>query len=226
MLSLEKPFREKLMKIYQEAPLDAASFHRNYKACSDCGATCCSGGSAFYMKEEADTVRALVKEHREFFLKNDIPVDGPCLDEETNPETGVVEISTNVRPMDYAPGKLPEHFDETACVFRRRSDGFCTLQVLSIEQGKPSWWFKPLACWLFPLEIEQNGKPHIHVAHASTDEYVDEEYPGFVAFTSCGAECKDGKPAYQVLQHEIAALAKMLDRDLMGEIMAYKKSVA
>jgi hypothetical protein len=226
MLSLEKTFHEKLQKRYRDAPLDAASFHRNYKACTgDCNALCCSGGSAFYMKEEAETVRQLVTDHRDFFLKNGIPIDEPYLDEEWDEEAGQMEISTNVKPMDYPPGVLPTHFDKTACVFRRASDGFCTLQALSVELGKPGWWFKPLACWLFPLEIERSGKPFISVAHASTDEYVDAEYPGFVGYVGCGKECAtDGKPAYLVLANEIASLSKMLDRDLMNEIMLHKEA--
>lgn len=179
------------------------------------------------MKEEADTINTLVKDNRDFFLKNGIPIDEPYLDEEKDEETGQIEISTNVRPMEYPEGKLPAHFDKTACVFRRASDGACTLQALSIEKGKPGWWYKPLACWLFPLEIERSGKPFISVAHASTDEYTDAEYPGFVAYTGCGMECaKDGKPAYEVLTGEIKELSRLLDRDLMREILEYKESAA
>jgi hypothetical protein len=64
------------------------------------------------------------------------------------------------------------------------------------------------------------------VAHPTTDEYVDAEYPGFVAFTPCGKECKDGEPAYKVVAHEIEMLSKLIGRDLMQEILAYKGAVA
>jgi hypothetical protein len=230
MLSLKDTFRATMQKRYAGAPLDAASFFRSYASCAGgCAATCCSGGSAFYMPEEATTVRKVVEEHRDFFLESGIPVDGPYLDEEWDEEAGQMEISTNVKPMDYAPGVIPEHFDKTACVFRRTSDGACTLQALSVKEGKPGWWFKPLACWLFPLEIERSGKPYIHVAHASTDEYVDADYPGFVGYTGCGKECpaaKGGKPAYAILEREIAELSSFLERDLLSEIMQYKEKVA
>lgn len=226
MLSLEKTFREKMQQRYAAAPLDAASFFRNYQACTgNCAALCCSGGSAFYMQEEADTVRRLVTDHREFFLRNGIPIDEPYLDEELDEKTGLIEIATSVRPMDYPQGLLPEHFEKTACVFRRASDGFCALQALSIDQGKPGWWYKPLACWLFPLEIERAGKPFIHVAHASTDEYADDGYPGFVGFTQCGTECGNGgEPAYKVLAEEIKALSHLLERDILSEVMAQRQA--
>jgi len=225
MLSLEKPFREKLAALYRSAPLDVPSFHRKYKACGmgECAALCCNGGSGFYMTEESDTIRTLVQSHRDFFEKQGVPISQSPFTEEVDEDTGAISLCTNTRDVVYPPGLLPPHFPSTACMFRR-DDGACTLQVLSVEQGKPSWWFKPIACWLFPVELEYDGKPYIRVAHASTDEYIDDEYPGFTGFTKCGAECAEGKPAYQVLEHEIAALSDLLERDLMKEILAYKET--
>jgi len=228
MLSLEANFRERLLESYRTAPLDAASFHKNYKVCGmgECLGLCCNGGSGFYMTEESDTIRKLVDENGEFFRKQGLDLSGEIFDEELDEETGEIELSTNTRPTAYPPGLLPPHFPSTSCIFKR-DDGACTLQALSLEQGKPGWWYKPLACWLFPIELEHGGKPFIHVAHASTDEYVDTEYAGFVGFTKCGAECTSGgQPAYKVLEHEIAALAKLLGRDLMSEILAHKVDAA
>ncbi len=224
MLSLEAPFREKLFEMYRAAPLDAASFHKFYKACamSDCLGLCCNGGSGFYMTEESDTIRKVVDENRAFFEEQKLGLTDKIFDEELDEETGEIELSTNTRDITYPPGLKPDHFPSTACVFKR-DDGACTLQVLGFKENKGGWWYKPLACWLFPIELEHGGKPFIHVAHASTDEYVDAEYPGFVGFTKCGAECKStGKEAYKVLEQEIAQLSKMLERDLMSEILAYK----
>ena len=226
MLSLEKIFREKLFDTYRNAPIDLKSFHRKYKICNlpDCLGMCCNGGSGFYMTEESDTIRELVVEHQEFFKKQGMPMDLPIFENEVDEETGVVSLSTGIRPATYPEGMLPAHFPATSCIFKR-GDGACTLQILGIEQGKPSWWYKPLACWMFPLELEQDGKPHIHVAHHSTDEYIDDEYPGFTGYTKCGAECaSDGKLAYEVLKYEIAQISKMLERDLMNEILSYKEA--
>jgi hypothetical protein len=228
MLSLEKTFRDKLYDIYRSAPLDAPSFHRLYKACGpgECAGLCCNGGSGFYMTEESDTIRTLVEKNRSFFKQHIPDMPEQPFDEELDEETNTIELSTNTRTTPYPEGILPAHFPQTSCIFKR-NDGACTLQLLSMEEGKPGWWYKPLACWLFPIELEHGGNPLIHVAHASTDEYIDDEYPGFVGFTRCGAECKsEGKPAYIVLEHEINALAKLLDRDLMSEILAYKEIAA
>lgn len=226
MLSLESVFNEKLREQYRNAPLDAHSFHRHYKVCGlgECAGMCCNGGSGFYLKEESETILKLAKDHPDFFAKHGVPLPEKVLDEEVDEETGEIELSTNTREFKYpANVNLPGHFPSTSCIFKR-GDGACTLQLLSLEQGKHRWWYKPIACWLFPLELEHGGKPFIHVAHHSTDEYIDDEYPGFVGYTPCGAECTNGKgrPAYEVLEGEIAELSRWLGRDLMAEIKAYK----
>jgi hypothetical protein len=223
MLELAAAFREKLYDAYRSAPLDAASFHRNYRACGmgECMGLCCHGGSGFYLPEEADIIREAVTANREFFHSNIPDLPDQLFDEETDEATGEVALSTNTKPATYPEGLKPAHFPETACVFKR-ADGACTLQTLGISEGKHGWSYKPYACWLYPIELDYAGKPHIRVAHASTDEYVDAEYPGFVGFTKCGAECPDtGKPAYEVLANEIAMLSRLLDRDLMKEILSH-----
>lgn len=230
MLSLEAVFNEKLREQYRTAPLDVPSFHRHYKVCEmkECQGICCNGGSGFYLAEEADTIREVTAKNAAFFAEQGVPLPEKIFDEEVDEETGEIELSTNTREFKYPDGfALPPHFPSTSCIFKRQ-DGACTLQVLSIEQGKPGWWYKPVACWLFPIELEHGGKPYIHVAHHSTDEYIDDEYPGFVGFTGCGKECSNGtgKPAYQILEREIAALSRFLDRDLMSEIKAYKPVAA
>lgn len=225
MLSLESVFNEKLREQYRAAPLDVPSFYKHYKVCalSDCAGMCCNGGSGFYLKEEGETIQKLAEAHADFFAAQGVPLPEKVLYEETDEETGEVELSTNTRDITYPPNvTLPAHWPSTACIFKR-ADGACTLQVLGAEQGKPGWWYKPVACWLFPIELEHGGKPYIHVAHHDTDEYVDDTYPGFVGFTKCGAECKNGtgKPAYEILERELAELSRWLGRDLMSEIKAY-----
>ncbi len=224
MLSIFESVREQFIQQYQAAPLDLSSFHRRYKSCAGgCHALCCSGGAGFYYAQESDAIRRLVASEPEFFAARGIPSTEAIFDEEVDDETGEVQLSTNTRPFEYPAGIKPAHFDATACIFREDS-GACSLQVLAMQQGKDGWWHKPVACWLFPIELERDGDPFIHVAHASTDEYVDAEYPGFVGFTRCGAECKEtGTPAYLLLQKEIATLSKWLERDLLAEILAYGK---
>lgn len=228
MLSLEKTFIEKLRAMYQAAPIDISSFHRHYKTCSlsDCFGLCCHGGTAFYLPEEADVMRTLAKTQRAFFDKQGLSLEGNLFEEEKKEETGEMILSTGIRPASYPEGLMPAHFPSTACVFKR-ADGACSLQLLGSAENKHPWSYKPVACWMFPLELELNGKPHIHVAHASTDEYVDAEYPGFVEYTRCGAECKTGgKPAYEVLKHEIAEVSRLIDRDILSEVLAQKENVA
>jgi hypothetical protein len=224
MLSIFDSVRDTFREQYRNAPIDLASFHRHYRACDvrECQAICCSGGSGFYYPQEPEAIRRIAAEHGDFFARIGIPLPEQLFDEETDEETGEVELSTNTRPYAYPPGAKPAHFDATACIFRA-PNGWCGLQQLGMEQGKDPWAYKPVACWLFPIELEHDGKPHIHVAHHSTDEYVDEDYPGFVGFTGCGKECKTGgRPAYEVLQREITVLSQWLERDLIAEILAYE----
>jgi hypothetical protein len=230
MLSLETPFKEKLRKMYRTAPVDVPSFHRLYKVCSasDCEAICCHGGSGFYLTtEEPETIRALVRDKREFFEAQGLDMSVELFSEDVvDEETGETELSTNTRPVTYhKAGLRPDHFPSESCVFRT-DKGACSLQMLSIAEGKHGWWYKPVACWLYPIELEHAGKPFIRIAHPTTDEYVDDKYPGFVEFTPCGKECAGGEPAYKVVGHEIEMLSKLIDRDLMTEILAYKAPVA
>jgi hypothetical protein len=224
MLSIADSIRDRFRAQYGDAPLDAASFHRFYQSCDvkGCHAICCSGGAGFYYPEEPETIRRVAAGHADFFTAQGIPLPEQLFDEEADEETGEVELSTNTRPHAYPPGVRPAHFDDTACIFRQ-PNGWCGLQNLAVTQGEEPWAYKPVACWLFPIELEHDGKPRIHVAHHSTDEYIDEEYPGFVGFTGCGRECpKTGRPAYQVLEKELAVLSQWLGRDLLKEIRAYE----
>ncbi len=229
MLSQADNFRQKLKSRYKSAPLDIASFLRHYKACgmNECYGLCCNGGTSLYIEEEKHTISKLVEENRGFFNQLGLPMPAQIFEEEADAETGEINYSTTTRETIYPEGILPPHFPATACIFRG-TGGACSLQMLSTQKGHDSWHYKPFACWLYPIELEHGGQPHIRVAHHSTDEYVDETYPGFVGFTPCGSECSNGKgtPAYQILEREIAALSSLLERDLMAEILKNKPATA
>ena len=227
MLSLQKEFADQWKIAYQNAPLDVASFHRHYKSCAmgECSGMCCNGGSGFFVDKEADTIQTLVDENRAFFDAQGLPMP-PALFEYYHDAIQDRQMATlETRKMKHPEGLLPKHFPETSCIFKRQ-DGACSLQLLSIEKGKPGWWYKPFACWAFPLELEDDNGPVIRVAHKSTDTDIDENYAGFVDFTKCGKECAkgEGRPAYEVLKHEIETFSKIVERDIMKEIMAYKEA--
>lgn len=226
MLSLPDEILTRFKQQYQTAPIDIPSFYRKYKACGfgECSAICCNGGTGFYYEEEAQNIQNVVNENPEFFKKQGLSLPEKLFYYEEDEETGKMEPSTETRDVEYPKGVKPAHFPSTTCIFRADS-GACSLQALSVEQGKDSWWHKPFSCWMFPIELEYDGLPHIRVAHHSTDEYVDNEYPGFVGYVKCGMECaEDGKPAYQILEKEIATLSTLLGRDLLKEILAYDAS--
>jgi len=226
MLSLSPESKAKIVEMFKGAELDVASFYRTYRYCGlgECGGACCYGGAGFYVDEEHQVIQKQVDEKRAFFEQQGAVLTDKIFDEEIDENSGELVLSTNVRDFDYSPRVVPPDFPHTSCVFRTPG-GSCTLQALGISEGKPSWWYKPLACWLFPIQLEDVEGPenrrYIHVVHPETDDFVR----GGEGFVQCGIECnkaEGGKPAYEILTGEIAALSELLGRDIMKEILAYK----
>ena len=120
----------------------AAKLH--YCDLDACEGICCSDG-AFLLAAEERLIHRLVKKYPEHFpqLPENYIADG-----EWEGNTG---RKTATRPFDYR--NKPEHFANTRCVFSE-ADGKCGLQTLAVKAGKHKWAYKPMGCWLFPLEAD------------------------------------------------------------------------
>lgn len=214
MLLIADYFRERLRTEYAHAVLDIAAFKRRYTLCNlkDCQGLCCHEGCEPY-EEETKVIKELIVKQRLFF-------DSVGIDLSTSPfyvnEDG--EERTRKVPYTYT-APIPSHFSHTACVFRDNKNR-CSLQMLGATEEKPSWWYKPLACWLHPIVLENNGEKIITIPDEQNDDCAEPGYPGFSAFTPCGADAPDGEPGYVILAHELATLSDLLGRDLLAEIKA------
>ena len=127
-------------------------------------------------------------------------------------------LKTATKPNDFR-GKVsgfPDHFDDTSCVFRA-DDGRCTLQTLGAKTGRHPWFYKPLVCWLHPINVSPE---RITIYDENTDPYRYPDYDGFASRTFCGRTAALGRPAYEVLRAELELLGHILGRDLTSQFPA------
>jgi hypothetical protein len=164
---------------------------------SECEARCCYDGVYLEDGEEAK-INEIVASALGFFRK--LPADFIM-----NGSWGDGRITgrkTAVRPYDFKAADFPAHFSRTRCVFCSE-DHKCLLQVLAVQRGLHKWTYKPKACWMFPMELD-DGKPAPPPSVSESDpQCLDEEYPGFVKFVPCGRDRPDGDPWEQTLADEI-----------------------
>lgn len=214
---------ENLARLVQDVTLDIPALCRPLKACdlSVCRGTCCHDG-VYLTGEEANVIRELVDTDREDLeaVGADIPekpvVYGKFRDIASGPKT-----ATRPAPMKKWVEDYPEHFEETNCVFLLE-DARCSLQVLATESGLDPWYLKPFTCWIHPLSFVTNryGESVLTLHSPESDPHSFEDYDGFSSKTHCGRCCDspEGKPAYEVLEAELARLGEIGDRDLLREI--------
>jgi hypothetical protein len=199
-----------------DAPLDVASLARPIRRCrlEDCKGMCCYDG-IYLDDEEARVLVKLARDEADFFrdlglnLPAEVVVDG-------NWEGLVSGPKTAVAPWPAAEGVpgFPPHFHATACVFHL-PDGRCGLQVLSTARGRHPWYFKPTGCWLHPLSTDDGDGLRLH--DADSDSCRAPGYPGFIAWTRCGATDEQGQAAHEVLREELEFLGRIVRRDLAAE---------
>lgn len=131
--------------------------------------------------------------------------------------------STATRPRDFRsviPDVFPPHFSDTSCVFLTDA-GHCGLQLLSGQQGRHPWHFKPFGCWLHPIVLAGNaerGRRVVLPDEEFTDPGEPSGTPNFVCSTRCGATDPAGAPAHEVLDEELRCLGATVGRDFLGEI--------
>lgn len=148
--------------------------------CSTCQAMCCYDGVYVSAKEEK-RIKRFVIEHKEFF--QDLP---ETLFEYSN-WMGVVEgRKTKTKDFHYSNPEYPKHFNDTRCVFAL-DNGACSLQVVATKLGLHPWSVKPQSCWLFPLDVDENGDVLPPPANKEKDpNYIKGVYEGYVSALPCG----------------------------------------
>jgi hypothetical protein len=143
-------------------------------------------------------------------------IDLPAAVVEKSEWNGVAGVKTAVRPFPFRSyvKNYPDHFNETACVFLL-DDGRCGLQVLSIQEGKHPWFYKPFTCWLQPIKLTDG---EVRLYDEDSDPNKLPGYDGFVTRTCCGQTETDGLPAAEILREELEFLGKLIGRDLLSEL--------
>jgi tetratricopeptide (TPR) repeat protein len=163
-----------------------------------CEARCCYDG-VYLHKQEADEITQLVEQNPMYFRH--LPVDF-IVQGNWSPTSGK---KTAVRSHNYASPDFPEHFEKTRCVFAYE-DGACSLQRLSMETTDYAWTYKPKACRLHPLQSNK-GEFNPPPTFIEEDKYnISLRYPGYVSYTPCGINRKDGEIWFDKLSKEIDSL--------------------
>lgn len=218
---------ERMATVVRGMKIDFDSLQRPLSRCDldACRGTCCHDG-VYLSSEEANVIRELVEGSRDELeeiglnLPEKVVVFGKWRDITSGPKT-----ATRPEPMHEKVEEYPEHFEDTNCVFLLL-DARCGLQVLAENRGLHPWFYKPMTCWLHPLSIGTgaNGMSEVRLYDEKSDPQRYEDYDGFVCGTHCGRTCEAGRPAYQVLDDELAMLGAMGDRDFPAEIRAKVES--
>ncbi|MEZ5386839.1 MAG: hypothetical protein R3F13_15115 [Prosthecobacter sp.] len=205
----------------REAAVDHASFERRIQPCmlDSCWATCCHDG-VFLSDEEASVIAALIEENTERLTGYDVPVSTESIIRQPD---GACRTAVEVASKDDLAEDFPPHFSKTRCVFLDAQHR-CVLQLLSCDLGRPSWFYKPIGCWMHPLTLRPlrrgDARPLLRLPGAEDDPLRSAEYPGFASCTPCGRACAGGRPAPEVLAPELQALSAIGGRDFVAELDA------
>jgi hypothetical protein len=191
------------------ARLDAGSFAWPLAVCdlADCRGTCCTHGVTLN-DEEALVVAQLAARHAAALrrLVPDLP-DAPVVRD----ADGAMRTALKPRAYHGVVEDYPSHFPETACAFLGPA-ARCALQELAVERGQVPWAYKPLACWLHPVQVTADA---VRLPDLASDPYPG----GFASRTPCGrSPACGGRPAHEVLAPELTHLGRWLGRDLLGEL--------
>ena len=198
---------------YANAWVDASAFELQIARCSlsTCRGMCCYDG-VYVDDETAVVLKDLARTRASDFSEMGLPLPKDVIVHEEWHDGTVSGEKTATKPFPFRSlvGEFPSHFNETACVFHL-DDGRCGLQVLAENDGKHPWFYKPLTCWLHPIDI---SPAEITIHNELNDPLRFPDYDGYVSRTICGRECRNGSPARDVLREELDFLGQILDRDL------------
>jgi hypothetical protein len=207
-----------LRSLVADGRVEAESFQRPVARCeiSTCRGMCCYDG-VYVSRESATIIEGAAKEHAEFFgdlglrLPERVVVEGDWRWKKGGLKTAVVP-----RAFSKTVEGFPSHFNNTSCVFLTE-DGRCSLQLLSIHQGRHPWYYKPVKCWMHPITLEGEEGAVLLLHSERTDPYRFPGYDGFVSRIFCGRTCPGGAPAAVVLEEELTFLSQIVGRDLKAE---------
>lgn len=206
--------QRELARQVREARLDHAAFEMPLRVCelTTCRATCCHDG-VYLDAEERAVIGEVIADHPEQLAAYGWQAD--AIFQIVDGRWKSVTVASDDHPEDF-----PAHFPNTRCVFL---DGQhrCVLQRLAMDEGRHPWFWKPISCWMHPLILQpgaRDERPLLTLATPENDPAAQPGYPGFSAFTPCGAVCSGGPAAKQTLAAELKLLGDIGGRELLSEL--------
>lgn len=206
--------QNELVRQVREARVDHEAFEMPLRVCelSECRATCCHDG-VYLDAEERAVIGEVVATRAERLA--DYGWEAPAIFQQVEGRWKSVTV-----PDPAPPEGFPAHFPKTRCVFLD-AEHRCVLQRLAMDEGRHPWFWKPVSCWMHPLILKPGSRgerPVLTLATPGNDPAAQRDYPGFSAYTPCGAVCAGGPPARQTLAAELALLGEIAGRDVVGEL--------
>jgi len=220
-ITLHRDTAMELRRQLQEARVDHAAFEQRLSPCelSQCRATCCHDGVCL-SPEEMAALQALLTRHEAQFHAYGLALSAATAFEE-RPHGGGWKTATRAASPAELAADFPAHFPRTRCVFLD-NEHRCAWQRLAVDEGQPSWFFKPITCWMHPVSLQSgthaDPRPTLTLHVAAHDPQRTEKYPGFASCTQCGRADAAGNPAVAVLHAELQQLAAIADRDFVAEL--------
>ena len=193
------------------AELDVPAFQRLLSRCelSSCRGMCCYDG-VYVDRDTADALQQISQARAAEIQKIGVTLPSSVITEGVwRDQSAGLKTATKFADFRSKVRGFPNHFDDTSCMFRC-DDGRCSLQTLGMKDGKHPWFYKPLTCWLHPINVSPE---RITLYDEKTDPYRFPDYDGYLSRTFCGRTMPFGRPAYEVLRPELEFLGRILGRD-------------
>jgi len=149
-----------------DAELDKPAFQRRLARCDlvGCRGMCCYDG-VYVDGNTAEVLQRISQERAADFEEIGVTLPGAVITEGIwrDHSSG---LKTATKPVDMRSkvSGFPGHFDDTSCVFRA-DDGRCSLQTLGAKTGHHPWFYKPVVCWLHPINVSPE---RITIYHENT----------------------------------------------------------
>lgn len=191
--------------------LDAVAFSRRLSRCdiADCAGQCCTEGTSLG-DEEVEVLTRLVRLERSFFEAHGVQDPEGQIQSSGRAGAGGRTLVRERLDSEVA-ADFPVRFGHAACSFLVEG-GRCSFQLLSIERGRPAWWWKPVRCWLHPVSLRRGAIGLSEQEGSGGEEFVNP------AVTRCSRVSPGGAPASEVLVSELHWLGRALKRDLNSEL--------
>ncbi len=184
-----------LISQLREAAIDYEVFEKPLALCqlSECRATCCHDG-VILSAEEADFIG-------EGIVRN---------------AAGKWKTQTVPARLDQLAKSFPDHFPKTRCVFLDEENR-CQWQLKSMNEGKHPWFYKPISCWMHPLNLEERDGRLLLTLELPNGSG---RHAAFAPQTPCGALGCGDVPARVTLKNELEMLHDLSGRDFLKELNA------